>query len=155
MTEGAPAVESKRNNKSHSRWRLKLDAETSVRMAGVRQEDTAAELVVRRILSSLGHRYRVRNRDLPGSPDVANRRQRWAVFVHGCFWHRHADCKRATTPKANADFWCGKFERNMERDRDNEAKLKEMGWRVLVIWECETRDLKKLTRRIVEFFRLG
>ncbi|HEY2860171.1 MAG TPA: very short patch repair endonuclease [Terracidiphilus sp.] len=134
---------------------LKTDPERSAIMRSVKQKDTGPEMIVRKLLYSLGLRYRLHRRNLPGSPDVVFVSKKVAVFIHGCFWHRHADCKRVTTPKANADFWRGKFERNMERDRDNEANLKAMGWRVLVIWECETRDLKKLTRRIVEFFRLG
>jgi DNA mismatch endonuclease (patch repair protein) len=133
---------------NRSRWVLQLDAETSARMAGVRQKDTAAELTVRRILTTLGHRYRIRNRDLPGSPDVANRRQGWAVFVHGCFWHRHRNCFRTTTPKRNRSFWEDKFAANIRRDRRVQRALRNLGITPLVVWECETRNVAKLSERL-------
>lgn len=117
-------------------------------MAGVRQKDTKPELIVRQILHGLGHRYRVRNGDLAGSPDIANRRHRWAVFVHGCYWHRHG-CKATTTPRRNRAFWEAKFQRNVERDEDRIRRLKSDGYRVVVVWECETkRDLDGLRRRL-------
>jgi DNA mismatch endonuclease (patch repair protein) len=130
------------------------DPQRSAIMRAVKQKHTGPEMIVRKLLFSLGLRYRLHRKSLPGSPDVIFPSRRIAVFVHGCFWHRHAGCKRATTPKSNADFWCGKFERNVERDRDNEKRLEEIGWRVLVIWECDTRDLEKLTRRIAKYFQL-
>jgi DNA mismatch endonuclease, patch repair protein len=136
------------------RWSLNLDAETSARMAGVRQKDTAAEMTVRRILTALGHRYRVRNRDLPGSPDVANRRYRWAVFVHGCFWHRHRDCFRTTTPKRNRAFWEDKFAANIRRDRRVQRALRKLGITPLVVWECETNNLEKLRQRLARQFSI-
>jgi DNA mismatch endonuclease (patch repair protein) len=117
---------------------LLVDDATSARMALVRQRGTAPELVVRGLLTALGHRFRLRNRDLPGSPDIANRRQRWAVFVHGCFWHRHG-CKATTTPGNNRAFWEAKFERNVARDRRTQGELEALGYRVLVVWECETK----------------
>lgn len=117
-------------------------------MAGVRQKGTKPELVVRRVLSTLGHRYRIHNRELPGSPDIANRSRGWAVFVHGCFWHRHEGCRRATTPKRNAAFWHAKFERNVQRDRESVAALERRGYFVAVIWECETRDRENLCLRL-------
>ncbi len=117
-------------------------------MAGIRQKNTSPELAVRRILTSLGLRYRVNNRDLPGSPDIANRAKRWAVFVHGCYWHRHPGCKKATTPKRNREFWVAKFEANITRDARAVAKLKELGYRVVTIWECETRDEDGVAKRL-------
>ena len=117
---------------------LSVDDATSARMALVRQRGTAPELVVRGLLTALGHRFRLRNRDLPGSPDIANRRQRWAVFVHGCFWHRHG-CKATTTPLNNRAFWEAKFERNKARDERTQAELEALGYTVLVVWECETK----------------
>jgi len=99
---------------------------------------------VRRILYSLGHRYRVQNRNLPGSPDIANRSRRWAIFVHGCYWHRHAGCKKATTPKRNSEFWKAKFERNVQRDASAVRELEAMGFRVVTVWECETADFDEL-----------
>lgn len=107
----------------------------SKRMAAVRQKDTGPELAVRKVLSALGHFYRVRNGDLPGSPDIANRSRRWAVFVHGCFWHRHG-CTRTTTPKSNREFWLQKFDANVRRDRRAQRALRAMGFNVIVFWEC-------------------
>jgi DNA mismatch endonuclease, patch repair protein len=117
---------------------LLVDDATSARMGLVRQKGTQPELVVRRALSALGLRFRLSNRDLPGSPDIANRTQRWAVFVHGCFWHRHG-CKATTTPTRNREFWQAKFQRNVERDRRTAEALRAKGYTVVVIWECTTK----------------
>lgn len=123
----------------HRREWIVTDAATSRRMADVRQKDTTPELAVRRALTLLGLRYRVRNRDLPGSPDIANRSGRWAVFVHGCFWHRHPGCVRTTMPKRNRALWIKKFEGNVMRDVRAIAALRKLGFRVITIWECETK----------------
>lgn len=117
--------------------RLITDPETSARLGRIPQRDTEPELAVRRILYALGHRFRVKNRDLPGSPDIANRSRRWAVFVHGCFWHAHAGCPKATTPKRNREFWEAKLAANRARDERVVAELRAAGWRVETIWECE------------------
>ena len=109
-------------------------------MAGIKGRDTKPELVVRRIAHRLGLRFRLHRRDLPGRPDLVFPRRRLAVFVHGCFWHRHDDCRYAYTPKSRVDFWIRKFAENVARDRRNEEALRELGWRVLVIWECITRN---------------
>ncbi|MCC7410015.1 MAG: DNA mismatch endonuclease Vsr [Gammaproteobacteria bacterium] len=122
--------------------------ETSVRMSRVRQRATGPECVVRRILSELGHHYRTCNRDLPGSPDLANRRRRWAIFVHGCFWHAHPECNRATVPKSNRSFWLAKFKRNRERDRSAARELRRSGYRVITIWECQTTNDVRLQSRL-------
>jgi DNA mismatch endonuclease (patch repair protein) len=127
-----------------SRHDLVVDAETSARLGRIRQHGTSAELTVRKLLHALGRRFRVHNRDLPGSPDIANRSRKWAVFVHGCFWHRHAHCKRATTPSRNREFWLQKFDANVARDARVQAALREQGYRVLVVWECETEDVSRL-----------
>jgi DNA mismatch endonuclease (patch repair protein) len=119
-------------------------------MARVRQSGTAPELAVRKIFAANGLRYRLNNRSLPGAPDLANRRRRWAVFVHGCFWHRHSGCSRATTPKANAEFWLSKFARNTERDQEAVRALRAMGYRVATIWEC---DVTNSARRIARALR--
>jgi DNA mismatch endonuclease (patch repair protein) len=129
---------------------LLVDDATSARMGLVRQRGTSPELVVRATLRALGHRFRSSNRDLPGSPDVANRRRRWAVFVHGCFWHRHG-CKATTTPGRNREFWEAKFQRNIERDRRSLDALEALGYTVVVIWECETkRDAERVRMRLIE-----
>jgi DNA mismatch endonuclease (patch repair protein) len=106
-------------------------------MARVRQTATRAEREVGAALRALGHAYRKNVRGLPGSPDFANRSQRWAVFVNGCFWHRHTGCKRATTPKANRAFWLEKFARNRSRDARAIHALRRQGFKVAIIWECQ------------------
>ncbi|HSY49118.1 MAG TPA: very short patch repair endonuclease [Thermoanaerobaculia bacterium] len=109
---------------------------TSRRMANVRRAATAPELLARKILSGFGIRYRTSNRDLPGSPDLANRRHGWVVFVHGCFWHRHPRCRRTSTPTRNVTYWTEKFRANVRRDRQASSALEQAGWRVYTIWEC-------------------
>ena len=125
----------------------------SQRMGRVRQSGTTPELRVRQVCSSLGMRYRTRNRDLPGSPDLANRSRQWAIFVHGCYWHRHQGCSRATTPKSNREFWLAKFARNCERDRQSYSALETKGYAVLVVWECETENSFRLYKTLQRFAR--
>lgn len=127
---------------------LRTDAATSARMSRIRQTGTAPELTVRRAVTTLGLRYTVNNKDLPGSPDLANRSRRWAIFVHGCYWHRHAGCHKATTPRTNTEFWLNKFSRNVERDDAARATLQREGYRVLTFWQCELDSGKKVTRRL-------
>jgi DNA mismatch endonuclease (patch repair protein) len=127
-----------------------LDAATSVRLGRIRQRDTSAERAVRRILFAAGFRYRVSNRDLPGSPDVANRRGQWAVFVHGCFWHHHEECVRATVPRNNRAFWLDKFAANAARDTRVIAALRQLGYTCVVVWECEiARDPQRVRRLLL------
>lgn len=122
-------------------------------MSAVRGKDTAPEMRVRKAAHALGLRFRLHVRSLPGSPDLVFPRHRTALFVHGCFWHRHPGCKKASPPKSNVEFWNAKFERNVARDADYERKLAEAGWRVLVIWECETTDRDGLARILRSHFR--
>lgn len=117
-------------------------------MARVRQRGTAAELCVASILRELRASYRVNVRSLPGSPDFANKRRRWAIFVHGCFWHHHMSCKRATVPKHNRTFWLEKFSANRARDARAEREIKDAGFRVVVIWECETERIGTVRRKL-------
>ena len=126
---------------------LVFDRKTSVRMAGVRRHGTSAELRVRELLKELGHYYRCENRDLPGSPDLANRARGWAVFVHGCFWHRHAGCTRTTTPKRNRPFWVEKFEQNRRRDARAITALRRLGFTTVVVWECEVEKKTSIVER--------
>lgn len=109
-------------------------------MSRVGGKHTKPELVVRRLAHALGLRFRLHRRDLPGRPDLVFPKHRLAVFVHGCFWHRHAGCKLASTPKTRREFWEEKFAANEARDAASVAALEALGWRVLVIWECETRN---------------
>lgn len=108
-------------------------------MAGIKDRNTGPELMVRRLAHKLGFRFRLHRKDLPGSPDLVFPGHRVAVFVHGCFWHRHRDCRYAYTPKSRVVFWTEKFAQNTTRDRRAEEALRNLGWRVLVIWECETK----------------
>ncbi len=119
-------------------------------MARVAGRDTKPELVVRRLLWAMGYRYRLHARDLPGKPDIVLRGRKRAIFVHGCFWHRHPDptCKLARMPKSRLDFWGPKLEGNRLRDEANLAGLKASGWRVLLVWECELRDRERLGNKL-------
>ena len=122
-------------------------------MSRVRSKDTKPELRVRRLVHGLGYRYRLHGRDLPGSPDLVFGPRRKVIFVHGCFWHRHEGCSRSRIPKSpeRRAFWREKLDGNARRDRENQEALRRMGWRVLVIWECETSDLARLTSRVSAF----
>lgn len=124
-------------------------------MSAVRRSGTAAELAANAAARSAGLRFTVDNSDLPGSPDLANRARRIAVFVHGCFWHRHSGCPRTTTPKTNRAFWLDKFAGNQARDRRVARALRGLGYRVVVIWECRTRDVELLARRFSRIAAAG
>ncbi len=108
-------------------------------MARIRSRDTQPELAVRRAMHAAGLRYRLHSKHLPGRPDLAFPARRTALFVHGCFWHRHRGCPHATTPATRRDYWLPKLARNVERDRCNEERLRAMDWTVIVAWECELR----------------
>nr|WP_316228471.1 very short patch repair endonuclease [Bradyrhizobium sp. SZCCHNR1039] len=112
-------------------------------MAQVRSKNTTPEIAVRKAAHALGLRFRLHRKGLPGTPDLTFASRRVAVFVHGCFWHRH-DCDRATSPASNVEYWAAKFDRNVRRDARNAADLRKAGWRCVRIWECETKDAKKL-----------
>ena len=122
-------------------------------MSRVRGCDTKPEMLVRRLAHGMGYRYRLHRRDLPGSPDLVFPSRQKVIFVHGCFWHRHLDpdCKLARLPKSKLDFWGPKLETNRERDERNLALLAELGWDVLIIWECQTKNREELKARIGEF----
>lgn len=120
-------------------------------MALIRSKDTAPEMAVRRLAHALGYRHRLHCADLPGKPDMVFPSRKAVVFVHGCFWHGH-DCKRGSRkPKANAEYWRTKIERNAARDGATAAALEAMGWRSLVIWECELKDPAAVTQRLRDF----
>jgi DNA mismatch endonuclease (patch repair protein) len=122
-------------------------------MARVARSNTKPELTVRQIVHSLGYRFRLHRKDLPGTPDVVLPRLRAVIFVHGCFWHRHPGCKRASQPGTNVEFWSRKFSRNVERDARAIEQLEAAGWRVLIVWECETRDRSTLQAKLESFLR--
>ena len=106
-------------------------------MSRIRSQDTSPEVTVRRWLWARGFRYRKNVKRLPGNPDIVFCKLKTAVFVHGCFWHRHPNCKVATMPKTNSKFWWRKFDKNVTRDIENEKRLRAKGWTVIVLWECE------------------
>ncbi|MDP9440574.1 MAG: very short patch repair endonuclease [Actinomycetota bacterium] len=125
-------------------------------MSRVRSKNTKPELAVRSALHALGYRFRLHRKDLPGKPDVVLPKHRAAVFVHGCFWHQHPGCAKATLPKNNAEFWREKLEGNVARDARNRERLRKLGWRPIVVWECEVkRDLKKVAGELDSVFRDG
>jgi len=125
----------------------------SERMSRVRGRDTKPEMLVRRLVHAMGYRFRLHRKDLPGKPDLVFPTRRKVIFVHGCFWHRHSDaaCRLARMPKSKLDFWGPKLENNRKRDAVIRARLEELGWSVLVIWECETSDRDALRARIGGF----
>ncbi len=119
-------------------------------MSRIRSGDTKPEFVVRSMLHRLGLRFSLRRRKLPGSPDIVLAKHRTAVFVHGCFWHRHG-CRTATTPRTRKAFWNAKFARNVARDRENRRELRKLGWRTIVVWECQVmRDPERAVKRIFQ-----
>jgi DNA mismatch endonuclease, patch repair protein len=158
MKGAAQSADRRKSSYSGTCARDIVNSDTRSRMmAAVAQKDTKPELQVRTILRGLGVQYRVRNRDLPGSPDIAHRGKRWAIFVNGCFWHGHKNCKKtkSTTtsrvPITRADFWSEKFLTNRSRDAQRCRELRQMGYRVLILWECDLSDVEGLARRLHAF----
>lgn len=117
-------------------------------MRRVRSANTTPELLVRRLLHRAGYRFTLANKHLPGNPDIVLPRYRTAIFVHGCFWHRHRGCREATMPSSNVAYWSAKFERNRVRDRKDGRELRRLGWRVVIVWECQTRRPERLLRTL-------
>jgi DNA mismatch endonuclease (patch repair protein) len=117
-------------------------------MARVKSRDTGPEKVVRSILFRLGYRFRLHRRDLPGTPDIVLPGRNTAIFVHGCFWHQHAACAQAIRPASNRSYWDGKLDRNKSRDVANRRKLARLGWKVVVVWECQLNRPETLIRRL-------
>ncbi len=110
-------------------------------MAAIRNKDTKPEVAIRKLLFSLGYRFRLHRKDLPGHPDIVLPKHKIAIFVNGCFWHRHEGCRYAATPATRKEWWQAKFDGNVARDQRNYGLLREMGWQVIVIWECEAREM--------------
>ncbi len=113
-------------------------------MSRIRSKDTVPEVRVRSFLHRAGYRFRLHDKSLPGSPDIVLKKHRTSIFVHGCYWHRHPGCKFAYTPKSRIEFWETKFQQNIDRDKKNEQLLVEMGWKVLTVWECETKTEEQI-----------
>jgi DNA mismatch endonuclease (patch repair protein) len=126
-------------------------ADRAALMSRIRSKNTGPELIVRSCVHRLGYRFRLHDRTLPGSPDLVFKRLKSVVLVHGCFWHRHPRCRYAYTPKSRQEFWTAKFQANVVRDRRTVKQLRLMGWRVLIVWECQTHDAKRLETRLANF----
>ena len=121
-------------------------------MAAIKGKDTKPEMIVRRYLHAKGFRYGLHNKKLPGSPDIVLRKYKTVIFIHGCFWHGHEGCKYYRLPKTNVEFWKSKIYNNKNRDELNEAKLKELGWRVIRIWECAIRRIRDRERSLEKLY---
>lgn len=123
-------------------------AERSRIMGLIKGKDTAPEILIRKYLFSRGFRFRVNDTRYPGKPDIILPKYKTAIFVHGCFWHGHPDCKWANLPKTNTDFWAEKISKNISRDNKNKEELQALGWKVLLVWDCELRNKKTRDSRI-------
>ncbi len=132
-----------RISKKHRSWN----------MSRIQSRDTKPEKTVRSILHGLGYRFRLHRKDLPGKPDIVLARYNSVIFVHGCFWHRHKECKNASVPKTKKTFWEEKFKANIERDMKVKNELKSNGWRVLVVWECELTDVESVGNELEKFLK--
>jgi DNA mismatch endonuclease (patch repair protein) len=123
-------------------------------MSSIRGKDTKPEVAVRRMLHSMGYRFRLHRRDLPGTPDIVIPRLRLCVFVHGCFWHQHRSCSRARRPSSNTEFWEKKLKANIARDEAATRDLAALGWQVATIWECETKNASSLEDALKQIFAI-
>jgi DNA mismatch endonuclease (patch repair protein) len=127
-------------------------AKRSAIMSAVRGKNTAPEILVRKAAHRLGLRFRLQGTGLPGRPDLVLSKWNTVLFVNGCFWHRHAGCPKAGTPKSNIEFWKQKFRENVRRDQTNYARLKELGWRVIVLWQCQLRTIDLAAAALQPYF---
>ena len=130
----------------------KVSERRSRNMSAIKSKNTKPEIAVRKLLHSMGYRFRLHRKDLPGSPDIVLPKYKTVIFVHGCFWHRHENCKYASTPKTRKEFWNKKFEENIKRDSEIQDKIKNLNWRSVVIWECETKNIENLKEKIIDVF---
>ena len=130
----------------------KVSEQRSRNMSAIKSKNTKPEIKVRKILYSMGYRFRLHSKDLPGSPDIVLPKYKTVIFVHGCFWHRHENCKYASIPKTRQEFWNKKFEVNIKRDSEIQEKIKILDWRSVVIWECETKNIENLRDKIIDVF---
>ena len=135
-----------------SEERYKVSEQRSRNMSAIKSKNTKPEIKVRKILHSMGYRFRLHSKDLPGSPDIVLPKYKTVIFVHGCFWHRHENCKYASTPKTRKEFWNKKFTENKKRDSEIQEKIKILDWRSVVIWECETKNIENLRDKIIDVF---
>ena len=117
-------------------------------MAAIKSKNTKPEIKVRQLLHSMGYRFRLHMKDLPGNPDIVLKKYKTVIYVNGCFWHRHPNCKYASTPKTRTSFWSQKFQSNVERDNKNYIKIKNLGWKYIVVWECELKNRSDLVEKL-------
>ena len=113
-------------------------------MSAIKSKNTKPEIEVRKLLHSLGYRFRLHRKDLPGTPDIVLPKYKTVIFVHGCFWHRHENCKYASIPKTRTEFWENKFKENIKRDQVNKKNLYKLGWNIVIVWECELKRINHL-----------
>ena len=131
-----------------------VSEQRSRNMSAIKSKNTKPEIKVRKVLHSMGYRFRLHRKDLPGSPDIVLPKYKTVIFVHGCFWHRHENCKYASTPKTRQEFWEAKFRENINRDKLNQENLSSKGWKIIIVWECEIKDkdfdLKRLFKNEIK-----
>ncbi len=131
----------------------KVSEQRSRNMSAIKSKNTKPEIAVRKLLHSMGYRFRLHKKDLPGSPDIVLPKYKTVIFVHGCFWHRHQNCKYASNPKTRREFWEKKFKENIERDKKTQEKLKNLGWKTNIVWECEVKNREILILKLEEILR--
>lgn len=124
-------------------------------MSCIKGKDTKPEKIVRSLLHKMGYRFRLHVKELPGKPDIVLPRHKKIILVHGCFWHGHLNCKRASRPANNSEFWNRKIDSNIARDEENLKKLRCQGWEVLVVWQCQTGDIEALRKKLIKFMGKG
>ena len=129
----------------------KVSEQRSRNMSAIKSKNTKPEIAVRKLLHSMGYRFRLHRKDLPGSPDIVLAKYKTVIFVHGCFWHRHENCKYASIPKTRKEFWEKKFQANVKRDLEIQEKIKNIGWKYVLIWECEARNIESIEEKIKRF----
>ena len=127
----------------------KVSEQRSRNMSAIKSKNTKPEIAVRKLLHSMGYRFRLHRKDLPGSPDIILPKYKTVIFVHGCFWHRHENCKYASIPKTRKEFWESKFKANVKRDKEIQEKIKNIGWQSVVFWECEIKN-EKIKDKLLE-----
>jgi len=130
-----------------------VSEQRSRNMSAIKSKNTKPEITVRKLLHSKGYRFRLHKKDLPGSPDIVLPKYKTVIFVHGCFWHRHQNCKYASNPKTRREFWEKKFKENIERDKKTQEKLKNLGWKTKIVWECEVKNREILILKLEDIFR--
>tara|TARA_Y100001933_G_scaffold36717_1_gene31806 strand:+ start:166 stop:588 length:423 start_codon:yes stop_codon:yes gene_type:complete len=128
-----------------------VSEQRSRNMSAIKSKNTKPEITVRKLLHSMGYRFRIHSKHLPGSPDIVLPKYKTVIFVHGCFWHRHENCKYTSTPKTRKEFWENKFNSNKKRDKKIQKEIIDLGWKFIIIWECQASDIKSLEEKIKDY----